>query len=125
EVKDGTVLPASIGTEVFLMPAAVTPEKAGTYTNTMRLVQFHDKAVDPPGDARSEAHFVYHLGRRLKELYAESPLERDRPMHDLTWEYPPPGPQAEPDMEAVLAEINGWTVAGGTPVRSYQELKDD
>jgi formate dehydrogenase major subunit len=125
EVMDGSVSPAEIGTEVFLMPAAVTPEKDGSYTNTMRLVQHHDKAVDPPGDARSEAHFVYHLGRRLRDLYADSTLERDRPIQALTWEYPTHGPFAEPDVEAILAEINGYTVADGSLVRSYQELRDD
>ena len=125
EILDGSVSPSEIGTEVFLMPAAVTPEKDGSYTNTMRLVQYHDKAVEPPGDARSEAHFIYHLGCRLRELYADSVLERDRPIQELTWEYPTHGPQNEPDMEAILAEINGWTVADRKPVRSYQELRDD
>ena len=41
-------------------------EKAGTFTNTQRLLQFREKAVDPPGEARSETWFMYHLGRRLK-----------------------------------------------------------
>ena len=125
EVLDGTIAPSEIGTEVFLLPAAVTPEKDGSYTNTMRLVQYHDKAIDPPGDARSEAHFVYHLGLRLRELYADGVLDRDRPIRDLTWEYPTHGPLAEPDVEAVLVEINGYTVADGTPVASYQALRDD
>jgi len=125
EVLDGSIAPSEIGTEVFLLPAAVTPEKDGSYTNTMRLVQYHDKAVDPPGDARSEAHFVYHLGRRLRELYADSTLDRDRPIQALTWEYPTHGPLAEPDVEAILAEINGWTVGDRRPVRSYQDLRDD
>jgi formate dehydrogenase major subunit len=125
EVLDGSIAPSEIGTEVFLMPAAVTPEKDGSYTNTMRLVQYHDKAVDPPGDARSEAHFVFHLGRRLKALYRESTLDRDRPIKALTWDYPTHGRLQEPDVEAVLAEINGNTVADGKPVKSYQELKDD
>ena len=41
-------------------------------TNTSRLVQWHDKVCDPPGDSRSDLWFIYHLGRRLKELYAGS-----------------------------------------------------
>ncbi len=41
-------------------------EKDGTFTNTQRLLQWHEKAVEPPGDCRSEAWFAYHLGRRLK-----------------------------------------------------------
>ncbi len=125
EVLDGSVSPADIGTEVFLLPAAVTPEKDGSYTNTMRLVQYHDRAVDPPGDARSEAHFLYHLGLRLRELYADSTLERDRPLQALTWQYPTHGPLAEPDVEAILAEINGYAVADGQPVPHYDALRDD
>ena len=41
-------------------------------TNTSRLVQWHDKVCDPPGDSRSDLWFIYHLGRRLKQLYADS-----------------------------------------------------
>src|SRR5437870_2544506 len=44
--------PADIKTEVFLLPTAGPAEKDGTFTNTQRLLQFHDKAVDP----RSEEH---------------------------------------------------------------------
>ena len=64
--------PSKIKTEVFLMPAAASTEKAGSFTNTQRVIQWRDKAVDPPGDARSDLWFVYHLGKRLKELYADS-----------------------------------------------------
>ncbi len=62
-------------------------EKDGTLTNTERLLQWHDKAVDPPGDCRSDAWFIYHLGLRLKRLYQDSTLERDAPIRDLTWDY--------------------------------------
>ena len=37
-------------------------EMDGSFTNTQRLVQWHDKAVDPPGDARSDIWFTVHLG---------------------------------------------------------------
>ncbi len=63
---------SKIKTEIFLMPAAASTEKEGSFTNTQRLLQWRDKAVDPPGDARSDLWFVYHLGKRLKELYADS-----------------------------------------------------
>jgi formate dehydrogenase major subunit len=45
--------PEDIQTEVFLMPAAAHVEKEGCFTNTQRLVQCRDKALEPPGDARS------------------------------------------------------------------------
>ncbi len=49
----------------------------------------------------------------------------DRPLLDLTWDYPVRGTQLdEPSAEAVLAEINGWD-ADGKPLSAYTELKDD
>ena len=48
----------------------------------------------------------------------------DRPVLDLTWDYPVKGPLEEPDAEAVLAEINGWD-SDGEPLSRYTQLKDD
>ena len=78
---------ADIKTEVFFIPAAVSPEKDGTLTNTQRLLQWHTKALDPPGDCRSDAWFVYQLGQRLRKLYAGSTDPRDQPLLRLTWDY--------------------------------------
>src|SRR5438309_790032 len=69
--------PSAIQTEVFFIPAASAPEKEGTLTNTQRLLQYHNKALDPPGDCRSDAWFVYQLGKRLRALYAESTDPKD------------------------------------------------
>ena len=125
EIDNGLMRPQDIGTEIFLMPAAQTAEKEGSYTNTMRLVQYHDKAVEPPGDARSEAWFIYHLGRRLKELYAASTDPRDRALQALTWDYPTGGATADPAIDEVVKEINGWTVADRVLVKDFTALKDD
>jgi formate dehydrogenase major subunit len=108
--------PTTIKTEVFLMPAAASTEKEGCFTNTQRLIQWRDKAVDPPDDARSDLWFIYHLGKRLKELYAESTDPKDRPIQALLWDYENPEAQArwrikdEPDDLLVLKEINGYVV---------------
>ena len=87
EVKSGTLKPEEIDTEVFFLPAAAVAEMDGSFTNTQRLVQWHEQAADPPGDARSDIWFTYHLGRRLKELYADSKEKRDRPIQALVWDY--------------------------------------
>ena len=125
EVIGGTVDPEDIETEVFFFPAAAHTEKDGTFTNTQRLLQFHHKAVEPPGDCRSELHFVYHLGKHLKRLYAASHEEKDQPIQALTWDYPTHGPHHEPNAEAVLREINGWKLADQKLLSGYTELKDD
>ena len=124
-VQRGELTPDQIGTEMFFLPAAMPGEKDGTMTNTSRLVQWHDVVCEAPGDSRSDLWFVYHLGRRLKELYADSTEERDRGLQALTWDYPISGERQEPEAEAVLREINGYTVADRKQVATYQALKDD
>lgn len=127
---DGTD-PSAIKTEVFFLPAAGPGEKDGCFTNTQRLLQWKDKAVDPPDDARSDAWFIHRLAKRLKELYADSAEARDRPIQDLYWDYdraePEPGSRIpdEPDIEKVLREINGYTWADRKQVHDFTELKDD
>jgi formate dehydrogenase major subunit len=123
-VEAGELRPEEIGTEVFLFPAAAHTEKDGSFTNTQRLLQWHRKAVGAPVEARSDLWFMYHLGRTIREKLAGSTDPKDRPVLDLTWEYPTEGPHAEPDAAAVLAEVNGFG-PDGTPLSSPLELKAD
>ena len=111
--------------EVFFFPAAAHAEKDGCFTNTQRLLQWHEKAVEAPGDARSEAWFVYHLGRRLKARAAQDPKPRNAALNALAWHYPTRGPHDEPDFDAVLREINGWTTADGKPLDGFRFLQAD
>jgi formate dehydrogenase major subunit len=125
EVERGELSPDTIATEVFLFPASGVSEKDGTFTNTQRLLQFHEKGGDPPGDSRSDTWFMVHLGRRLKAKAAADPRPRNAPLNALTWNYSLSGKNAEPDVEEVLQEINGWTTADRRLISSYTELKAD
>jgi formate dehydrogenase major subunit len=131
EVRGGELKPEDIPTEVFLLPAAATAEMDGTYTNTQRLLQWHDRAADPPGDARSDLWFTVHLGLRLKQLYAESRLARDRPIQALVWDYVDEHENRgwkvkdEPSASLVLKEINGYYVDTKTPVTGFGDLRSD
>ena len=125
EIARGEVRPQDIATEVFFFPAAAHTEKDGSFTNTQRLLQWHHAAVEPPGDCRSDLWFAYHLGKRLRRLYAGSRLERDHPIQALTWDYGEKGRLAEPDAERVLFEVNGYTVADRKPVPGFAKLADD
>jgi formate dehydrogenase major subunit len=124
EIESGELRTEDIGTEVFFLPAAAHTEKDGTFTNTQRLLQWHHKAVEPAGDARSDLWFMFHLGRLIRRKLAGSADPVDRPVLDLTWDYPTEGAHDDPSAEAVLAEINGRD-AQGDPLGSYLELKDD
>ena len=124
EIETGELRTEDIGTEVFLLPAAAHTEKDGSFTNTQRLLQWHQKAVEPEGDRRSDLWFLYHLGRRIREKLAGSREERDRPLLELTWDYPLEGALGEPSAEAVLREVNGYG-PDGEALSAYTELRDD
>ncbi|MCW2954583.1 MAG: molybdopterin-dependent oxidoreductase [Conexibacter sp.] len=125
EIQSGELRTEEIETEVFLMPAASHVEKEGCFTNTQRLVQFRDKALEPPGDARSELWFMHHLMKRVKAHYAGSERPQDWPILNVTSDYPEHGETREPDVEAVLKEINGYEVATGKAVPGFNDLRGD
>ncbi len=107
EVERGELKPEEIETEIFFFPAAGHAEKEGAFTNTQRLLQWREKAVDPPGDARSDGWFIHQLALRLIAKAKQSGDPLDEPLRALDWWYPE-DELGEPKMEAVLAEINGW-----------------
>ncbi|HSJ20340.1 MAG TPA: formate dehydrogenase, partial [Nocardioidaceae bacterium] len=125
EVQTGEIVPEECRTEVFLMPAASHVEKEGTFTQTQRMLQWREQAVEPSGDCRSELWFFYHLGRLVRERLAGSTEDKDRPLLDLTWDYPLHGEHDEPDAESVLKEINGYEVESGRPLSTFLEMQDD
>jgi formate dehydrogenase major subunit len=121
--------PSKIGTECFFLPAATVLEKDGTLTNTNRLLQFHDKAVEPAGESKSDLWYFYDLGKRLKKLYAASADPKDRPILDMTWDYDHEDEherkRGEPSANRVMQEINGYVVATGEQLKGFTECKDD
>ncbi len=144
EVRSGKMKPQEVQTEVFFLPAAAVPEMDGSFTNTQRLIQWHEKAVDPPEDCRSDIWFTVDLGLRLKELYKDSKQKRDRPIQALTWDYRDPEYtkdwriKDEPSAALVMKEINGYRVATmpkeagdesplkkAVPLASFADMKDD
>jgi formate dehydrogenase major subunit len=110
EASSGELNPDDIATEVFFFPAASHVEKAGTFTNTQRLLQFREKAIEPPGDCQSDLEFMVHLGRRMKARATDRP--RDAGLRALTWNY------SDDDAEEVLREIHG-------NVKNFADLKPD
>ena len=135
--------PETVKTEVFFIPAAGIVAKEGSYTNTQRLLQWHDKAIDPEEDCRSDLWFVYNLGKRMKRLYSTSDKPQDQAIKAITWDYdydhPPRLPDGsisrisgEPDANKVLQEINGYYVDEKDPktgkpklLKEFKECKDD
>ena len=124
EHESGEVRARDIQTEVFFLPTAAHTEKEGCFTNTQRLLQWREKGCEPPGEARSDLHWIYHLGRAVRRKLADSDDPKDRPILELTWDYPVSGPHDEPDATAILREIGGHD-ADRAPLPSYDALKPD
>src|ERR1700682_4590937 len=62
--------PASqIQTEVFLLPAANFAEKDGSFTNSSRWMQWKWKALDPPGQAKSDQEILARIVLAVQNLY--------------------------------------------------------
>jgi len=132
EVATGELVPEEIQTEVFLFPSAQVAEMDGSYTNTQRLVKWHTKAVDPPGDCRSDLWFTYELGKRLQARYAGSTQARDQGIVNLLWDFEPEESEVaefalkdEPSAAKILREINGYQTADGTHLSTAEDLRDD
>jgi formate dehydrogenase-N alpha subunit len=100
--------PAKVPTEVFRLPATLFAEQAGCFTNSGRVVQWHWKAADGPGDAKDDTEIIAALFLKLKEMYAKDGGAFPDPIQKLTWAYRQP---AKPAPEEVLMEINGKALA--------------
>ncbi|MFS8038867.1 molybdopterin-dependent oxidoreductase [Xanthobacter sp. AM11] len=59
-----------------ILPAAALAERAGTVTNTDRLVQRIAPAMPPPGDARPDWRIIADMGVRLGLPWADLTVER-------------------------------------------------
>ena len=130
EVKSGEVKVEDIKTEIFFFPSAQVAEYEGSFTNTQRMLQWHFKAADPPGECRTDPWFTYQIGKRLKALYKDSAAPRDAGFKALVWDYEADDPKerehGEPDAERILKEINGYDTAD--PLRhlaGFGDLRDD
>lgn len=116
------VNPADIKTEVFLLPASASFEKEGSISNSGRILQWRWKGAEPPGEAKDDLWMINRLMLEVRSLYAKDrKAVYPAPILQLTWDYG----KDEPDINKVVKEINGYTVADGKPVVNFTKLADD
>jgi formate dehydrogenase major subunit len=128
--------PASIKTEVFVLPAACSYEKEGTVSNSGRWSQWRWKAVDPPGDAIPDLEIINELMLKVIGMYESQGGALPDAVTDLRWKgwYDAnPLPRGAENMtDLVSREINGWAEAdipdsysAGQLMASFGHLKAD
>jgi formate dehydrogenase-N alpha subunit len=115
------VNPASIQTEVIVLPAAGSYEKEGSISNSGRWAQWRYRAVNPPGEAMPDLEIMNLVMLKLKELYE---TDTDAPNREaitkLIWDY---GEEIHSD--DVAKEVNGYDLATGKLMGTFVNLKDD
>lgn len=111
---------AKINTEVFLLPAACSTEKEGSFTNSGRWSQWHHRAVSPPADAKRDLWIIDRIFKAVRELYEREGGVYSDAILDMAWDY-----GDEPDAHKVAKEINGYDLNSGKLLDSFGGLKDD
>lgn len=107
---------ASVTTEVFLLPAALFSETAGSITNACRWTQWREALSDPLGEARSDLSTLAAVWSRVHNLYESEGGANPDPILQLSWPYADP---RAPSPEEIAREINGVTLErGGSTVDS-------
>lgn len=128
--------PGAIETEVFMLPAAASMEKEGSISNSGRWAQWRYKAVEPPGEAKSDLWILDRFHKGIKELYKKEQGKFPDPIVHLSWDY---GTDEEPDVHRVAREINGYFTIdksikdkditieykAGQQVPAFAQLQDD
>jgi formate dehydrogenase-N alpha subunit len=121
--------PKSIKTEVFMLPMAASVEKEGSISNSGRWAQWRYKAVEAPGDAKSDLWLVDKLFREIRRLYEEDVKAGKKvalpdPILKAYWNYTHEG-EDEPDPHMVAKEINGFEIKSKKLVQNFTKLMDD
>ena len=102
------VKPEEIQTEVFRFPTSCFAEETGSFTNSSRVIAWKEKAVDPPGEAKTDSEIMSRLFMKLRAMYAKDGGTLPEPVAGLAWPYLNAN---APSPAEVLREISGKALA--------------
>jgi len=125
---------SQIQTEVFQLPCSGFAETDGSFTNSARWLQWKWKALDPPGQAKTDQEVLARIFLAVRELYQKEGGALPEAVLNVSWNYSTP---AGPDLGEVLKEINGKAVTdlkdkdgnvirrAGQQLDGFGQLQDD
>ena len=114
--------PATIQTEVFMLPTTHWIEKDGSFTNSGRWAQWKEQVIPPEGEARHDHWILADLFDRVKTMYRQQGGKFPDPLLAMTLDYNDP---KKPQLAEIAKEINGKDLATGKQMTSFANLKDD
>jgi len=115
--KEEGLNPAEIQTEVIFLPAAFVYEKAGSMTNSSRLIQWKEVALPPLNGVHPDLDMLDHIFKKVRALYAGSTDPKDEPILKANWDYG----DHEPSPLKVLQELGGYNDVTGTNIATIGE----
>ncbi len=104
--------PEDIQTEVFQLLTTCFAEENGSLVNSARWLQWHWKAAEAPGMAKSDIWIMSGIFHRMREMYRKEGGALPDPLLHLSWNYTDPH---DPDPEELSKDMNG---------RALVDLKD-
>jgi len=114
--------PATVQTEVFLLPATHWIEKDGSFTNSGRWAQWKEQVLPPEGEARHDHWILAELFQRVRALYRDQGGKYPDPVLELTMPYKDP---RKPDLDEIAQEVNGKSLKTGKRLETFADLADD
>ena len=128
--------PKEIQTEVFRLPTSCFAEEYGSVVSSSRVLQWHWKGAEPPGEARSDLDIMAGIFTRMRDMYRTSGGAFPDPIQNLTWRYDDP---ESPRPDELAREYNGYAVSEvtdatnprrviakpGQQLSSFSELRAD
>ena len=134
--EENDVDTASIQTEVIRLPTSCFAEESGALVNSGRVLQWHWKGANPPGEAKSDIEIMALLYNRIRELYLEEGGAFPDPILNLDWPY---STRLDPSAEELAKEMSGKALVNltspsdpsivtrkaGEQLAGFAELRDD
>jgi formate dehydrogenase major subunit len=128
--------PSKIQTEVFRLPTTCFAEENGSVVSSSRVLQWHWKGAEPPGEALADAEIMSSIFMRIRESYRTEGGAYPDPILKLSWPYFNP---ESPTPEELAKEYNGTALAdladrdsptktvlkAGQQLAGFSQLRDD
>lgn len=114
--------PEEVQTEVYFLPAALIYEKIGSINNSGRWIQWREKAVEPPGECKSDFEMMMLIWDKLCELYRKEGGACPDQILKTNMNYRING---KADLRALCWALNGYSVKDQKLIPGYAALKAD
>ena len=127
---------SKIQTEVFRLPSTCFAEEDGSLVSSSRVLQWHYKGADAPGEAKADAEIMAGLFLKLREMYKQEGGAFPDAILNTTWPYkiadsPSPEELAREFSGKALADVTDpkdptkVLVKAGEQLAGFAQLRDD